>query len=107
MGLLSPWAKVENERPLADITALKQEVDDLKRQIRGLKLEWENVYDKLMKAAARINARHRRQQQEEPPPADQFDEETNRQPTPTSHPEHGFGSHEALTAARGRRGRPA
>jgi len=96
MGLLTPWAKVEIERPLAENTALKQRVDDLERQLRGMKLEWENVYDKLMKAVSRINARSRRENQEEPPPAELPEDEP---------PLHGFGSHAALRAARERKKR--
>jgi len=96
MGIFGDRAKVENERPLAVDAALEQRVDALERGARGLQLEWENVYDKLMKAVSRINARHRRENQEEPPPAEL------EEPTPPMR-EHGFGTHSALAQARERR----
>ena len=76
-------------------TALEERMDTLERGMRSLKMEWENVYDKLMKAAARLNARSRRAAGEEPP-------ELIAEPGPPE-VEHVTGSHAALAAARNRR----
>ncbi len=84
--------------PVTD-TATEQRLDALERVVRSLRLEWEDVYDKLMKAAARLNARTRREKDEELPPPRNGDE---MQPTPV-----GTGTHAVLSAARrGRRGEP-
>jgi len=86
-------AKVENGGLRAHTTALEQRIDTLESRFRTLKMEWEDVYDKLHKAAARLNARTRREKREdeEPPPA----EPQSEQESP-----HSLGSHAMLTEAR-------
>jgi len=80
----------------AAITPLEQRVEALERGHRSMRLEWEDVYDRLMKAAARLNARTRREVAPEPP--DQVDPVTE---TPAP----GLGTHALLTEARARRTR--
>jgi len=92
------YAKVKKERPPADLTALEQRLDGLESGFRAMKLEWEDVYDKLHKAAQRLNARTRRQSREDEPP-----EQVDPVAPP---PVHGTGTHDMLAAARNRRGRP-
>ena len=88
--------KVENNRPLADTTALELRLDSLERDFKSMRLEWENVYDKVIKAVGRINARERRKTRaEEEPPEVQ-------EPTPAQQFVHG--DHATLAAARSRRG---
>ena len=96
MGLFAGGAKVEIQEKPAAITSVEQRLDTIEAGIRGLRLEWENVYDKLMKAVSRINARHRREHAE-PPPA-----ELEEEPAP---PATGMGTHAVLQQARERRAR--
>lgn len=88
---------MENRPPPAWDTALEQRVAALETANRSLKMEWEDVYDKLHKAAQRLNQRTRREKrEEEPPPA-----EESSAPAP-----HLLGNHELLANARKNRGRP-
>jgi len=80
-----------------DFTALEQRIDTLERSNRGLKLEWETVYDKLMKAAARLNARTRRATADETALEDTVATLAEEQTTQ--------GTHAILSEARARRGR--
>jgi hypothetical protein len=43
------------------IDALRQDVDDLKRQFRGLELEWTSVYDSTRRMLAKISRRQQRE----------------------------------------------
>jgi len=80
------------------ITDLEQRMDALERGFRSMRLEWEDVYDKLMKAAARLNARTRREKPEDAPAPPNAD--PGIQPYIT-------GSHAQLAAARAKlRGTP-
>ena len=96
MGRLFGRAKVEIEGPLAGPTALELRLDTLEREFKALRLEWENVYDKVITAVGRINARKRRAAA----PVDE-DEEVQ-ETTPARQFEHG--DHATLAAARQRRG---
>jgi len=97
MGWWSGRSEGENKEILRAITALELRVNGLEIENRSLKLEWENAYDKLMKAAARLNARTRRETAEDAPTPPNGDPVT---------PSTGLGSHDVLAAARARRGRP-
>jgi len=80
------------------VSALAQRVDSLETANRTLKMEWEDVYDKMHKAAQRLNARTRRDTREkEPPAADDVIEPALVQ---------AMGSHQMLEQARARRGKP-
>ncbi len=88
-------AKVEIAEPTAAITALQLRLDTLESSVRALKIEWEDVYDRLHKAAARLNARTRREKRdEEPPPAES---------EPDLPAVHSLGNHEMLSRARASR----
>ena len=92
------WADLReggNLRLRRSITALELRVDGLEISNRNLKLEWESVYDKLMKAAARLNARSRRAAEAEPEPVEVV-------PSPSGM-KNSLGTHEELLAARSRR----
>jgi len=80
------------EQPDATITDLLQAVNTLKADIRGLRLEWESTYDKLMKVVSRLNARHRREAQTE----ETIEPDRPAEPV-------GIGTHDLLSAARARR----
>jgi len=80
------------EQPTAPKTDVEQSLNALKADMRGLRLEWESVYDKLMKVVSRLNARSRREAQTEET------EEVERPAAPA-----GIGTHELLSAARARR----
>jgi chromosome segregation ATPase len=43
------------------IDALRQDVDELKRQFRGLELEWTSVYDSTRRMLAKISRRQQRE----------------------------------------------
>ena len=92
------WADLReggNLRLRRSITALELRVDGLEISNRNLKLEWESVYDKLMKAAARLNARSRRAAIDEAAPEPL-------EVVPGSM-KNSLGTHEELLAARNRR----
>jgi len=84
-----------DEKDRARMTACEQRLDSLERGQRSMRLEWEDVYDRLMKAAARLNQRSRRAAVVDPP------EEIER--IPVADVQHTTGSHETLAAARQRR----
>ena len=81
------------EQPPPPRTDLEQSLNSLKADMRGLRLEWESTYDKLMKVVSRLNARHRRASAEE-------QENEVERPAPPA----GLGTHELMSAARARRG---
>ena len=95
MGWWTSQDEGGNRRHGASITALEQRLDTLERGQRSLKLEWEDVYDRLMKAAARLNARTRRAA------ADEASPEPVERPTPGNLSS--LGTHEILQGARNRR----
>jgi len=81
-------------QPREAATPLEQRLEALERSHRTMRLEWEDVYDRLMKAAARLNARNRRDKPEPQPEADA--------PNTVDGLPH-LGTHDVLAAARGRR----
>ncbi len=85
-------------QPAPPRTDLEQSVNSLKADMRGLRLEWESTYDKLMKVVSRLNARHRRAAAEEPKPP------TGEPPEAAGHQEH-QGTHALLAGMRARRTR--
>jgi len=95
MGNWFGRAKVGTKEKPVSKTALEERMDTLERSFRSMRLEWEDVYDKLMKAAARLNARTRR---EAPAPSDEeVAPEKIAPPGPT------LGTHSVLEEARTRR----
>jgi len=60
MGNWFGWSEGGKQEIPAAVTALEQRMEALERTNRSMRLEWEDVYDRLMKAAARLNARSRR-----------------------------------------------
>ena len=70
-----PWKRqaTASERPwpLEDrLMRVEKTLEDLATSVRKVKLEWEDVYDRLERMVGRINARARsdRTKAEEPPP---------------------------------------
>jgi len=89
----------ESPRNSAAITSLETRMDALERSFRTMRLEWEDVYDRLMKAAARLNARTRREAAVENLPT----------PNEAEQPQAAagtLGTHDMLAAQRNRRGKP-
>jgi len=95
MGWWTDLREGGNLRLRRSVTALELRVDALEISNRSIKLEWESVYDKLMKAAARLNARTRRAAVDEASPEPV-------EVVPASM-KNSLGSHEELAAARARR----
>lgn len=98
---LSDRSEGGKQKLSAQIHTVEQRLDDLETRFRSLKMEWEDVYDKLHKAAQRLNARTRRDKRDEEPPAAEQPVEAGAGPAPV----HGLGSHDQLEAARNRRAR--
>jgi len=94
MGWWSRRSEGGNAVGMKAFTDLVQRQDTLERGFRSMRMEWEDVYDKLMKAAARLNARTRREKQEDAPPLPV---------EPGQQAPHITGSHGQLAAARARR----
>jgi len=86
--------KKEKER----IDALEKRLERLESGFRTIRMEWEDVYDRLMKVMGRLNARIRKSEGVEAPQGDT-------QPTSDglAPPFAVTGSHAVLTAARASR----
>ena len=94
-GLTRGERKQEKER----IDALELRCEALERAAKTIKLEWEDVYDRLTRTMGRLNARIRKSESLESPESP--DEVDPKAPAPITYP---TGDHAILAAARARRG---
>ena len=58
------------KRDAERFAALEKAADDLKRDFKVIRLEWEDVYDRLTRTMGRLNARIRKQESLEAPESD-------------------------------------
>ena len=93
---MSWWGDGGGRKQLLErIAALEKTAEDQKSGFRVLRLEWEDVYDRVTRAMSRLNARARKNAEGEAP-------ETT-QPSKQEQQQQG-GTHAILQAARSRRG---
>jgi len=83
------------------ITALEERLERLERASKGLKLEWEDVFDRLNRMMGRLNARIRKNNALEGAESDGVDA-----PDASETPRTPHGTHAVLSAMRARRGGP-
>ena len=86
-------ARADESERLAQIAALEKAVDALESAMRAIKLEWENVYDKVNRTMGRLNARIRKSEATAGPENDAELQEGARPP----------GAHAVLTEMRRKR----
>lgn len=95
-GLTRGGRKQEDER----FEALEKRLEGLERGAKVIRLEWEDVYDRLTRTMGRLNARIRKSESLESPESPE--EVTPKGVDPTGTP---VGEHAVLVAMRARRGR--
>jgi len=91
------WIRGGENKQIEQIAALEKAVEGLESRLRLIKVEWEEVLDKVGKVMGRLNARIRKS---EAVNASESDAEPEREAIP---PHNISGSHSTLTAMRGRR----
>jgi len=95
VDLLSWWAdRGGRKQALGRIAALEEAHEGLKREYRVIRLEWEDVYDRLTRTMGRLNARIRKNEAQEPTEGPRPEPEGEVKPS---------GTHGLLKAARARR----
>lgn len=95
-----PWTRGgENQQP-ERIDALEKAVEALERGSKVIRLEWEDVYDRLTRTMGRLNARIRKSESLESPESPEEVDPKGATPTGIQGGEHGL-----LVAMRARRGR--
>jgi len=77
------------------IAALEEAVERHQRDFKVIRLEWEDVYDRITRTMGRLNARIRKSEAVEPPESDE-------QGTPQAEPHAVTGTHQRLREARRR-----
>jgi len=88
-------AAVDKSRHSEQIAALEKSVEDLRRDSKVIRLEWEDVYDRITRTMSRLNARIRKAEATEGP-------ELEEQPPAEGLPSPGavIGTHGILSQAR-------